>query len=266
VITETILDQCPVWLLFVGTILLLFVGSEIGFRAGAWQHSRRAEGDKTPTNAIMGSTLGLLAFMLAFTFGMSSTRFDARRNLVLDDASAILRTYQRAQFLPDAQRAECSRLLREYVGLRIELSKLESVADVAAGIARSEAIQDDLWAQARTMSDRPNTILSGFMQSLTELTDLQMKRVRAAVWNRIPPTIVLMLYTIALLGLATMGYGAGLVASRTMVPRIVLVIAFSAVIVLIVDLERPRQKLFHISREPMTAVAHRIGALPVPGE
>jgi hypothetical protein len=36
-------------------------------------------------------------------------------------------------------------------------------------------------------------VLAGFLQSLTELSDLQIKRVRAAVWNRIPPPIVLML-------------------------------------------------------------------------
>lgn len=263
-ITETVFDQFPIWLLFLGTALLLFAGSEIGFRAGAWKNARRAEGDKTPTNAIMGSTLGLLAFMLAFTFGMSSTRFDARRQLVLDDASAILRTYQRTQFLPEAQRMRCSELLREYVAVRISLPSLETVADFQAAVARSEGIQDELWAQAATLADRPNTILSGFMQSLSELTDLQMKRVRAAVWNRIPPTIVLMLYTIALLGMGTMGFGAGLVASRTMLPRIVLVLAFSAVIALIVDLERPRQKLFHISMEPMVAVERRILALPGP--
>lgn len=265
-ITETILDQCPVWLLFVGTALLLFAGSEVGFRAGAWLHARRAVEDKTPTNAIMGSTLGLLAFMLAFTFGMSNTRFDARRNLVLDEASAILRTYQRAQFLPEAQRTACSQLLRDYISVRISLPTAQTVDEIAAAIARSESIQDDLWAQVATLAEHPNTILSGFMQALSELTDLQMKRVRAAVWNRIPPAIVLMLYTIGLLGLTTMGYGAGLVASRTMVPRIVLVLAFSAVIVLIVDLERPRQKFFHVSQEPMTAVAHRIGAPPVPGK
>ena len=58
----------------------------------------------------MGSTLGLLAFMLAFTFGMSGTRFDARKQLVLDEASAVLRAYQRAQLLPEPQRSECSRL------------------------------------------------------------------------------------------------------------------------------------------------------------
>jgi hypothetical protein len=41
------------------------------------------------------------------------------------------------------------------------------------------------------------------------MSDLQIKRVRGAVWNRIPPTIVFMLYTIAVLGLTAMGLNAG---------------------------------------------------------
>ena len=100
------------------------------------------------------------------------------------------------------------------------------------------------------------------MQSLSELTDLQMKRVRAAVWNRIPPTIVMTLYGIALLALTAMGYGAGLAESRTTIPSVMLILTFSAIIVLIVDLERPRQQLFQVNQEPMADVARRIQALP----
>ena len=77
----------------------------------------------------------------------------------------------------------------------------------------------------------------------------------AAVWNRIPPTIVLMLYTIAVLGLTAMGYGAGLVKSRTLAPTIAVVLAFSAIMLVIQDMERPRPRLFTISQEPLVDVA-----------
>ena len=33
--------------------------------------------------------LALLAFMLAFTFGLAASRFDVRRGLVIDEANAI---------------------------------------------------------------------------------------------------------------------------------------------------------------------------------
>jgi hypothetical protein len=263
-LTETLMDRTPLWLLYAGTVLLLLLGSEIGYRLGYRQKTLRPEGDRTPTNAIMGSTLGLLAFILAFTFGMSSSRFDARRQLVLDEASAILRAFQRAQALPEPQGSEVRRLLREYVAVRSRLATLQKLADVEAALRESERLQDALWAQAVSLADRPSALLSAFMQSLSELTDLQMKRVRAAVWNHIPGTIVVVLYSIAFLGLATMGFNTGLSGSRTLAPAILLVLAFSTIIVLIVDLERPRQTLFQVSQEPITDVARRIAAAPEP--
>jgi hypothetical protein len=261
-LTERLLDRTPVWLLYAGTALLLFAASEIGFRIAVWHAARKPPGDRAPTNAIMGSTLGLLAFMLGFTFGASSSRFDAKRALVLDEASAILRTHQRVQLLPEPQRSEASRLLGEYVALRIRLPTLSSRAEVEEAVKRAEAIQDALWAQAAAMTDRPTMVLAGFLQSLAELSDLQLKRVRAAVWNRIPPTIVLMLYTIAVLGLTAMGYGAGLVNSRTLAPTIAVVLAFSAIMLIIQDMERPRPQLFTISQEPLVDVARRISSAP----
>jgi hypothetical protein len=257
-LTETFLDHSPVLLLYLVTVVLLLMGVEIGFRVGRRRRAAMQEGEKTPANAIMGSTLGLLAFMLAFTFGMAGTRFDARRQLVLEEASAVLRTYQRAQFLREPQRSDCSALLREYVEVRNTIAKLATLEAVEKAVLQSETVQDALWQEAASLADQPNAILAGFMQSLSELTDLQMKRVRAAVWNRIPASIFATLYVVGFLALTAMGYAAGLAGSRTTIPTLMLVLAFSAIIVLIVDLERPRQKLFQVNQEPMAEVARRM--------
>jgi hypothetical protein len=258
VLSETLLDRSPVWLIYAGTVLLLLAGNEIGYRIGVWRRARMPEGEKAPATAIVGSTLGLLAFMLAFTFGMAGSRFDARKQLVLDEASAVLRAHQRAQFLPEPQRSECSRLLRAYAELRADVPKVPNISELQALVTRSEGIQDALWKAAAALADRPSPSLSIFIQSLSELTDLQMRRVRAAVWNRIPPTIVLTLYGIAFLALTATGYGAGLAESRTTVPSVMLILTFAAIIVLIVDLERPRQSLFEVSQQPMADVVRRI--------
>ncbi len=257
--SETTFDAISLWILFAATALLLVTGNFTGFKLGIWQRSRRSEEDKASASAIMGSTLGLLAFLLAFTFGMSSSRFDARRNLVLEESSAILKTYQRAQFLPPEQKSACSELLREYVELRLNLITIDDPQDIQAAIQHSETIQDELWAQASSLAEHPNAILSGFIQSLADLSDLQMKRVRGTFWNRIPATIQTMLYTLAFLGMMTMGYNAGLAGTRPTLPTLVLVLTFSAVIVLIVDLERPSQTMFHVSQESMLSVQQRIG-------
>ena len=49
-----------------------------------------------------GPILALFAFMLAFTFGMAGSRFEARRQAVLEEANAIGTTYLRTRLLPRA--------------------------------------------------------------------------------------------------------------------------------------------------------------------
>ena len=55
--------------------------------------------------AMVRATLGLLAFILAFTFGLAAARFDTRRQVLLDEANAIGTTYLRAGMLPDRRDA-----------------------------------------------------------------------------------------------------------------------------------------------------------------
>ena len=72
---------------------------------------------------IVGSILALLAFMMAFTFGMAGSRYNTRRAAVLDEANAIGTAYLRADLLPDAHRAEVRALLREYVDVRLGVQR-----------------------------------------------------------------------------------------------------------------------------------------------
>ena len=256
--TETFIDKSSIWLIYLITFAWLAIGCELGFRFGRYSKARWPDAGKASAGTIMGSALGLLAFLLAFTFGMSSSRFDTRKQLVLDEAGSILVAYKRAQSLPEPQRDECSRLLKEYIRERTDINHLKTLDDIQVAVLRSEEIQDALWAEAASLSDRPNAVLSSFMQSLSTLTEYQIKRVRAAAWNRIPSAIVIALYGIAFFGLAALGFNAGLNEHRPLFPILMLILAFSLVIVLIIDLERPQQQLFSVSQEPMADVARRL--------
>jgi hypothetical protein len=198
---------------------------------------------------MVGTTLGLLAFMLAFTFGMAASRFDTRKQLVLDEANAVGTTYLRTAMLPE-ERDGIRALLRSYVDARLEAVRSNRVAEA---ILRSEEIQGQIWSAAtRVGLHHPDSIVVGlFVQSLNELIDIHAKRVTAGLRNRIPGAIWLALLTIATLSLGAMGYHIGLVGTTRSFAIIVVAVSFSAVIALIADLDRPQEGTLTVSQQAL---------------
>jgi len=75
-----LLDPFPLWTLLPITIAIALASVEIGFRVALYRKQRSADEPEAPAAGMVGATLGLLAFMLAFTFGLAGTRFEARRS------------------------------------------------------------------------------------------------------------------------------------------------------------------------------------------
>jgi hypothetical protein len=250
------IDLLPLWLLFVLTSALLFAASELGCRLGA--RARRAGQGEQPSQvgAIMGAALALFGFLLAFTFGIAASRFEDRRQLVLQEANAIGTTYLRAGLVPEPQRSEIRGLLREYVQLRIDAS---SFRGLGTAIERSDRVQQELWARAAALGTAPSVpITTGlFVQSLNETIDLHAVRL-AALRNRIPGPIWAMLFFVAFLGLVMLGYHAGVSGARSRPVTLALILSFAAVMVLIADLDRPGQGLFRVSQQAMLDLQEQI--------
>ena len=246
----TILDALPLWSLFPVIVVLVLATIEGGYRLGSARHRRSDREKDAPVGAMVGKlTLGLLAFMLAFTFGMAASRFDTRKQLVLDEANAVGTTYLRTAMLPE-ERDDIRALLRSYVDARLEAVRSDRVAEA---ILRSEEIQGQLWSAAtRVGLHHPDSIVVGlFVQSLNELIDIHAKRVTAGLRNRIPGAIWLVLLTIATLSLGAMGYHIGLVGTTRSLAIIVVAVSFSAVIALIADLDRPQEGTLTVSQQAL---------------
>jgi hypothetical protein len=246
------LDALPLWGLFLVILLVVLLSVECGYRLGKFRRSRSEQEKEAPVGTMVGATLGLLAFILAFTFGLAAARFDTRRQVLLDEANAIGTTYLRAGILPE-QREEIRALLRDYVGTRLEAIRSGNIAE---GIRQSENIQHQVWAQAVAVGEKnPNSIVVGlFIQSLNEVIDLHAKRVQAGLRSRIPGAIWVGLFAVAALSLATMGYHAGLVGTRRSLAVLAVAFTFSVVIELIADLDRPQEGVLRVSQRALLDV------------
>jgi hypothetical protein len=240
-------DVLPLPGVYLVIALVALLAVELGFRLARNRLLRSPPENEAPVGAIVGATLGLLAFLLAFTFGLAASRFDARKGLVLDEANAIGTTYLRAALLPDPQRSEIRKLLREYVDVRLQITQPDHAQQA---LRRSVELQDELWSHSVAVADKvaaPTAAL--FITSLNELIDLHAKRVNLGIRNRVPISIWIVLYFVSIVTMMAVGYYAGLTASRRSPAILALVLTFSAVILLIADLDRPYEGLLTVSQQ-----------------
>ena len=249
-LTQSLLDYIPIWGIFIATIVIIILSEELGYRLG--QILSRKEGKESDSRlaGMVGAELGLLAFLLAFIFGLAASRFDDRRQVLLDETNAIGTTYLRTAMLPEPQRTELRRLLRDYVDLRI---KGLQRALFQEAVRQSESIQAQLWDQAAAAAvNDPHSIQVGlFVQALNDLIDLHTKRLTAAIWSRIPTPVWIVLFSVAILSFIAMGYHGGITrASRS--PAVFFVaLTFAAVLWLVVSLDRPGEGLVKVNQQPM---------------
>lgn len=241
------LDVLPLWALLVAIVLLVLIAVEAGYRLG--KSGRTEKDEDTPVGEMVGATLGLLAFLLAFTFGLAASRYDTRRQLLLDEANAIGTTYLRAGMLPEG-RDEIRSLLRQYVDIRLEAVQ---PGKTQASIRRSEMLQKQLWESAVPIAQKnPGSIVVGlYIQSLNEVIDLHAKRLTAGVRNRIPLAIWGALYGVTVLSFAALGYHAGLSRTRRSPAILPVALTFAVVIWLIADLDRPQEGALTVSQQAM---------------
>jgi hypothetical protein len=248
----------PIWVMYLLTVSVIFIAFEGGFHLGRYWCRRSSKEKDSLTGAMVGAILGLLAFMLSFSFGVAASHFDSRRHLVLDEANAIRTAYTMTDLLSETSRVESKKLLHEYVDLRV--TEVNSRDKLNAILLRSNKIQDQLWAIAMA-GEAKNTGASSswlYVQSLTEMNNIQAKRIAIGLHTGIQTTIWIVLFGLAIFGIAAMGYNAGLVGIRGFFSYQVLILAFALVMMLIYDLDRPHQGLFKVSQGAMVELHTRL--------
>ena len=258
--TSQPLDNVPI-LLFVGVFVLVCLGAyEVGYRIGDRFKVRHPDAPEGPTGIVVGSILGLMAFLLGITMGMAGDRFDTRRALVLAETNAIETAYLRAGYLSEPAAADSQALYREYAPLRIATNDR---ARLAANLVRSEEIQDELWSIAEEVARTEGSdVVALYVESVNEVINLHTSRVVAGANARVPVTIIWLLVAGVVLSLGLVGYNAGLEKRRSPVIAIVLVVSLGAVLWLLIDLDRPTEGFISTSQQPLIDLAERLESSP----
>ncbi len=250
-------ESIPVWGVFLATLILIVACLDVGFRLGRWR-ARRGGAKAEVSGSMIGAAMGLLAFMLAFTFDSAADRHNARKELVVEEVNAIESAWLRSGFLEEPHQAQVRSLLRDYTQLRVQgaVGKVP-VDDV---LRQSDELHAQLWAaaQAAVQSQGSSDVLALFVESVNNVVELHVKRVMFAARSHVPVTIWFTLYALLVVGVVMLGIQMGHDGVRHYGIEVALAASFSLVLLLIVDLDRPQQGLINVSQQAMADLQGRL--------
>lgn len=234
------------WLLAIGVLLCLIAAREFGY----WIHRRRVRDGAVAgeDGFTLTSVLGLLALLVSFTFSMSLSRYDTRRELVLQESNAIGTTWLRVQLLDQPARDELDPLLRAYVAERIIYGSAKNEREQNASYVRASAIQSRFWAaMGRDITSIRTTPLYALVVSTTnEMFDLAASR-KAARAAHVPQRVLVVLLTYTLFVAFLVGYEKGRSRWASTMLFVLLLIAAA----LILDIDQPVRGAVQVSQQPM---------------
>jgi hypothetical protein len=230
--------------LFVGILLLLALGRRIGARNLA----REGEISQKGLGALEGAIFALLGLVLAFSFSGALARFDARRQLVVEEANAIGTAWLRVDLLPETAREPMRELFRSYLDSRIETyRKVPDMTAVKAELARSAELQGEIWKLAVSSAPENGSPVGQMMlPALNAMIDITTTRTEAARIH--PPLVVFVLLGVLALACALFaGYDMAVRRRLNPLHSLAFALVLSVTVYVIVDLEYPRVGLIRVT-------------------
>ena len=264
---DDFLAHAPVLLLGAIVLLLMGIAAGVGFALRA----RRAQLDAAIAETedgdqqgyIVSGVLGLLALLMGFTFSLAVDRFEARRELVLQEANAIGTTYLRTQLLGEPHRARISGMLLAYTDNRIALANASAPDQIHDLLATNDKLLTDLWAATSSafLTIKGLDFSSSYVESMNNLIDLDSAR-KAARAVHVPSEAFLVLIVYMTVTAGVLGYV--LTGRRGRSAAAFLVALMTLALMLIVDIDHPTGGGVREGQGPMEALRASLKAQPPP--
>lgn len=230
--------------LFFGTLVML----EVGRWAGARRRRLAGEGASVGLGAVEGAVFGLLGLLLAFTFSGAATRFDTRRELIVQEANDIGTAYLRLDLLPAEAQPGLREAFREYVAARLATYRLAKDTTAALReMARATDLQADIWRQAIAAApgaSSPQAVML-LVPALNAMFDIASTR-NMAIRAHPPMIIYLLLGVLVLVGALFAGYAMSADSDRKVLHTIGFAVIMAATFYIILDFEFPRLGLIRV--------------------
>jgi len=239
----------------------MLAAAVLGHAMYVLQHRRgKVKEDHSQEGYLVGGMIGVLALLMAFSFGMALDRFEERRHLVIQEANAIGTSYLRAQLLDEPHRTRLSNLLVAYTDNRIELASAKP-AQQAQRLAANDRLLTEIWAAvtAARESAAAHSISVPLLNTYNEVIDLDTER-KVARQVRVPAPLLVLLYGFLVITAAVIGYV--LEERRARIGAFVFFLLLSFYVAIIADLSRPASGSIRESQEPMLMLRASLKSQP----
>jgi hypothetical protein len=190
-----------------------------------------------------GAVFALLGLLIAFTFSGAASRFDTRRQLIVEETNDIGTAYLRLDLLPVDAQPKLREQFRKYVDARLELfRKLPDIAAATAEHVKATKLQGEIWREAVAASVGPGRhgdARGVLLPALNAMIDITTTRIMAMQIH--PPTVIFaLLFGLTLASSLLVGYGMAGSKKRNWLHTLVLAFVMAASVFVILDIEYPR--------------------------
>lgn len=239
------------WAVFVvGLFSAMLLLLEVGRRIGARHMAVDPEGAKAGHGVIVGVVFSLLSLLLAFTFSGAASRFDARRQLAVQETNTLSKAYYVLNLFPQSVQAKLKNSFRGYVDA--ELQAIKALPDQHAAelaYSRSSALKLDIQNQVIAICQDPGSQAVGAYILLPAVNDwIANSTNRIVAANTHPPiAIYVVLVGLALMSSLIAGYAMAEAKARSWLHVLGFAAVVTIIIYIIIDLELPRVGLIRLT-------------------
>jgi hypothetical protein len=229
----------------------LAIGMLVAWRVGIWIGRRiQSKGRAAAPSKFDDATFALFGLLLAFTFGMSISKHDQRRLAVVADSNAIGDFYTCATLLKEPTRKKLQGVIREYAELLLQLARrqptYEEFESVLVRFPQMHSQMTDLVGQA--LNDG-TPIAVPLTNTLNNVTSNHAARL-AALRDRLPVTIVVLLFVSAIVTTMLIGRQQGVSGATELIGTLCFILLVCLAIYVTLDLNQPGRGFIVVSQEP----------------
>jgi hypothetical protein len=233
-----------IWLILF-LLFLLIAFNIMGFRLK--QLNLKKHTGLADHSDIQNSLLGLMALLLAFSFGIAASKFESRRQLVIEEANDIGTAILRCDLYPDSTRNELRKEFKIYIEKRVAYYTAGSDINlINKSLEEAGAITNRVWKIISEASkNKDNLVASQLMIPATNACiDIVTTR-EISRKSKVPPLILYSLLALAWASSFITGYNTkGEARSKLMVLAFVLMTTLT--LYLVIELNNPRRGLLNL--------------------